>query len=886
MLGRKLASSAGFVCLRCRLQLVGTVRRIPFPALAVSPVRYHLRRIGTHDVPAATDGPDGGRPSGETNPETYNETSREVDNEQARPLTASQFTKILGKTEKAEREKHFLPPGQQLSFRRRLYESRGHRMWVEPEGLSVGFLGKPATALVMREATYVRRTLPQLAPDSGNTQLDAASLLPSEAADSESASHIHELMPTYTRVVSGKEFTALKRTLMEGFTAPQLHAYVREWQAVQQLLAEQSASEEPPWILERQPWRPLDADATQNIEPQLCGYVSQNTPPKEKLAIRLMRECWDLSSLDVLDRHDGELSVRLRDIELSLLLRNRRLLGAISRSFPGKPIKISAHTGLITIMAPKTAAEAILNRINSLILQARTDEFAVDLVSPTPIEPAMLDEVGRLTNSVTRLDPTGKKVVITWIHLTDRTRTWENYGETVLRLLRNACSPKRRASFALEVVPPSLARRGRYVTEINYQHKLPWQERLTTWERWVAAVPQPSLSRKSSPRVIIPPTFLPLALDPTQAIREPEERVGSAHGWSSELQTDTTAVFGHVVFAGQEQSSPPPPQPERRPQLDVSRPRTFVPLLPPLLSLDFPTNLHETGLWHTTIVIRLAPDPDMSPDLASSAPDLELRIEADNRELKRIISLRALMHTFTGDVLFPSCPVDARITQQCYFTLPGRHINKHAGPLSTDFLAKSDLRPWEGKLKTPHHVRGLRLPRRLLSQISFQPPSPSPSTGSGKKNGEINSNRKPIIEPKASDNELVTLDYRFATIELQRTVAAEYASLKLRYTNIEAGQRGGRRAEISLEAAPVTEAEARAAGAPGVEVAGEGNAAFVDDTVSWASFTSHIMNMAKEPSAPPAKPVHPLHFIRAVTGVPNERGDLKWQTETELGNAL
>lgn len=338
MLGRKLTSSAGFVCLRCRLQLAGTARRIPPRTLAVYPVRCHQRRIGTHNVLATADEPDSGRPNGEAKPETYSKPSKptsEASNGMDTILTREAFEEIFQDNEDDERDKHFLPPEPEDDGRnkpsldprpsppqrRRLYASRGHRMWLQPEHLSVGCLGKPATALVMREANLARRELPKLAPDSEDTQLDVASLLPGEAADSESAVHIHELMPTYTRVITGKEFTALKRTLMEGFTASQLHAYVSEWHSVQRLLAEQSASVELPWILERQPWRPHVEDTTQNIEPQLCGYVTQGTPPKEKLAIRLMRECWDLSSLDVLDQHDGELGVRLRDIEASLLLR-------------------------------------------------------------------------------------------------------------------------------------------------------------------------------------------------------------------------------------------------------------------------------------------------------------------------------------------------------------------------------------------------------------------------------------------------------------------------------------------------------------------------------------------------------------------------------------
>lgn len=612
-------------------------------------------------------------------------------------------------------------------------------------------------------------------------------------------------------------------------------------------------------------------------------------------------------------------------------------MGTLSRSFPGMQIQIFGSTQFITIRAPKAAAEAILERVNGFLRQAQTVEFAAGLVSPHPIEPAMLDEVGRLTNSVPRLDSSGEKVVVTWIHLSDRDPNWENYGETVLRLLRSVCSPKTRTSSALEVVPASLARHGRYLAEVNCHQKLPWQERLNGWERWIAAIPQSSFPQEASPQALIPPNLLPLALDPTQAIKEPEERVGSKLGWSSTLQTDTAAVFGHVVFARPKQPASSAEQPERELQLDISRPRTFIPFLPPLLSLDFPSNLRETGLWHTMIVIRFMPDPEMPPDLVESAPDLELRIEADNREIKRVISLRALVHTFTGDVLLPSCPVDARISQQCYYTLLGKDIDQHATPIFADFLSKADLRPWAGKLNTPHHLKDLHLPRRLLSPFSipstprFSSPTinttdgPTEDTVPATEEATEDTNTIPeaadapaeatsehaskrslrsATEPQDSDSDsdLVTLNYRFAGIELHRTVTAEYDGFKLRYTNVEAGLRGGRRAELSLDAVPV-EPPSESSGTEGTEgTEGRGGGGgggqdspldgkkneqpqpqpqhkFVDNTFSWASFTTHVMNMttAKDQArllGP--KPLNVEDFLRAASGIANETGNLKW----------
>lgn len=61
-------------------------------------------------------------------------------------------------------------------------------------------------------------------------------------------------------------------------------------------------------------------------------------------------------------------------------------------------------------MAPKHAAESILDRINRVLTNARTTEFAADLVSSKPLDPSVLEELGRTTNALIRLNSSGKKV--------------------------------------------------------------------------------------------------------------------------------------------------------------------------------------------------------------------------------------------------------------------------------------------------------------------------------------------------------------------------------------------------------------------------------------------------------------------------------------------
>lgn len=75
-----------------------------------------------------------------------------------------------------------------------------------------------------------------------------------------------------------------------------------------------------------------------------------------------------------------------------------------------KEVRLIRESGVVSILATKYAAERILERMDRFLSSARTTEFPIDSVSPTPLEASVLEEVGRATNTITRLDPSGKKV--------------------------------------------------------------------------------------------------------------------------------------------------------------------------------------------------------------------------------------------------------------------------------------------------------------------------------------------------------------------------------------------------------------------------------------------------------------------------------------------
>ncbi len=55
-------------------------------------------------------------------------------------------------------------------------------------------------------------------------------------------------------------------------------------------------------------------------------------------------------------------------------------------------------------------AETILWEVNKILAKAKTASFDVDLISPEPLDTLLLEDIGRITNTLIRLDQADKKV--------------------------------------------------------------------------------------------------------------------------------------------------------------------------------------------------------------------------------------------------------------------------------------------------------------------------------------------------------------------------------------------------------------------------------------------------------------------------------------------
>jgi hypothetical protein len=396
---------------------------------------------------------------------------------------------------------------------------------------------------------------------------------------------------------------------------------------------------------------------------------------------------------------------------------------------------------------------------------------------------------------------------VSWIDLPEPRKGVENLGDVVFRLLLDAFHPAPRAFSATSLSPASRSRvkaqNGGYVVRYDREEQLPWYERHKEWARWVA--PIDAKKKKRWEKIDQDSLLQPIEVKDwdNSVSREPGDpfkhrgELLDLGGWS-ELTTRTTAVFGHILHV-----QPANPNFKIRTDFKPSD-RTFVPVIPPIKGLSLPSNLMEEGLWHYTVIMRFLPDPQRpSAPGTPPPPPLELRIEGDHKELKRIIEVRAVTSSLSHDILLPSAPVDVRLLQTRYFSLPGITIDEHL-PVVLKFLNDSDLVPWLDIMVAPPTLPGVRLPRRLLETDAPSQEAETASSAAQTESAQVTQQTNPSEIQTEPADDFVTVDYRYAGFEVQRAVTAEYEGFKLTYSSTKGEKHvNNSTAQISLDAVAV-----------------------------------------------------------------------------------
>ncbi|KAK7917036.1 hypothetical protein PG985_010644 [Apiospora marii] len=593
----------------------------------------------------------------------------------------------------------------------------------------------------------------------------------------------------------------------------------------------------------------------------LHGYISEKATVKETLALRIMRECWGLH-IEELMGGLGQVDVTVRKLEFSILMRGtRRFLKLLSDLFldRGESMEVFTNKHTIRFVCTRPKAETLVRELDTMLQNLATRHFPVSLVAGPHdlLDEVLLEEVGRISNTYVKQSHSTKRIAVTWIEKRGRRDKDSEYDvedlrHVVLRLLVTALKPEAALVklYEPEELPADFT--GRFLVDEHNREKWSWKDKLGRWARYIippgtqdAAVPltdedhplpdspvqlqfselPPSLPKEDEDSTMqTARKILEGATDLDESkiadlkeaqieVQEPPKQFPHQPArWSPKVHTYTSAVFGHVLLDAM--GLPAKALISERDQTKTglsSYPHIFSPIVPHPMQLaalhdgiqpDGQGDKPPFSVEHT-ILIRFMPSPTSKPeDPILPGPPLELRLaltNSDDPEITGIHSLRAIVETHLHDAMLPSAPVDVRVLQRRIATLQGHPEDLALWQPLQSFLARARLDIAHGKLEMPEHQR-FQIPARLF--YKSHPPAitkPIPPKVAAKRE---KLERKIQLRIPADKNEPVSIPYDFMGLELHRAVSVPYEGHILTYTSIEAGQGGGRRAELALSPTP------------------------------------------------------------------------------------
>ncbi|KAK6202192.1 hypothetical protein LQW54_008984 [Pestalotiopsis sp. IQ-011] len=764
--------------------------------------------------------------------------------------------------------------------------------------LGLDMLGKPAYAIVMKDGGKYKpkREFVDAEEIGRKVDLEEIEALLGNHRTPATAAEVHEnidgLRPPKTDLVlQQKDFDWIQTRLVEGFLKEQLLQYISTFEPDSNTEATTDSVETPntkeeqnlnledqyQWISKAVSWVPLDPyggipghhDRSSLL---LHAYLPPDSGPKTRAAVRIMRECWGLQ-MEEIANGIGECRVTLQTKHFWPLMRGAQdQLRSITKSYleEGETMETFVPTKKIRILAPRYKCELVLAEIDKLIGKIRSYTFPISHVTsdPTMVTEAVLDLVGKVTNTHVRFAGTGNRLQVAWLQSASHDKSEvETLSHVVFRFLRTALQPEpaTRTLHSTNAEAALATKDARLTEDHSNQDKRAWKDRLSSWARLASPTSAPSaeieVAEATNTEGALPNLYMKLEdprsplshpsekqtedLDQTTGSTEPPSESSAASPvsgltfqestrfpyqpvrWSEDLKTTTAGKFGHVLSMFDRKTDSTS---TTKPDLEnlAARAFSFSPIVPHPLTLAnlSPSlkNKNELVPTRSTILVRFFHNHDSAVRaLPLVAPPLELRLALseprsvhESPKITGVHSLRAFTATHHDDVLLPASPVDLRITQTRGAALLGS-----PGALSdwqpiADFLARSHLDFGAGKLEMAKQQR-FQVPLRLFSQSSTAPPT--------KKKRSREQKRQEDEVTQGGDPLRSTL-YEFAGLELHRAVAVPFPEddrFDLVYTSIEAGQGGGRRAELSLQ--PASSARVR----PSSSTVADTDRAYQDD---------------------------------------------------------
>lgn len=205
----------------------------------------------------------------------------------------------------------------------RLYGHTGKKQREEREHLDISSLGEPADVIVLRDSKFrTYNYADTVEPDEAPQSIDILATLDSErglVGHTEVEENINQFRPK-----GGEEpqdwngFNSLVQNIQAGFTVSQLARYIQSFSEINE--GNSTVRSSRSLIPRISPWMPETSLSTQHLDDgHTRGYSLASYTNKQRLVLRLLRECWKLE-LPELEGGVGEVELELKPSDYDLLL--------------------------------------------------------------------------------------------------------------------------------------------------------------------------------------------------------------------------------------------------------------------------------------------------------------------------------------------------------------------------------------------------------------------------------------------------------------------------------------------------------------------------------------------------------------------------------------
>ncbi|KAJ4140336.1 hypothetical protein NW768_001695 [Fusarium equiseti] len=628
---------------------------------------------------------------------------------------------------------------------------------LHEESLGVPSLGLPADAIVINNPnkTRIERKAPIVVEEeeAQPANIDWESMNPAEPVEpptEEINANIEEFRPD-TRILRLADIQSLIESLCSGFTTNQLKDYHRDRQPEQQ----QGEIMNYSWVEESVPWTSINSIQVRGID-------------KTAIAQKIVLYKWGIEVME----HENDLGkayVRMDPYIFPFLLYGpnniSRLLWELRRDFlvgEDEKLTLSVQRSRLNITARKSTTYGVLAYIDQCLqkMHTRTIDVAPYLPRDASLpKSAELKELGRLTKtSIRRVkEGTKNKFMVSWLPDSDEAPAGtEDRADMVFRLMAGLTVPV--TDNVLQCIPSRGDKAGGQFVQVRRQTRaMSWRDKLGRWFRVVDPVTKPNWSAKETS---------PLKLAASAAF------INSKPGEAKEI---TTATFGHVLHSESDDSMKSLSRKRRILLPFTPHPASFSALKP-----DDDKPIKES----TTIVINLVPHEERKSGRSSDAqkgnkhPAVRINIpvnpgvDFDKFRLPDNMTADFFAFWHVNDVLLPGEAVDVRLQHE-----RSQVLKLTTNPNLQTFLEASQFKLDEGKLRTPSQAM-LHVPEMWLG------------------------GRQPGLYSQRKKQDVL---YDFRGTEIHQTIEMSWRGHTLRYSSIEAGQQGGQRQEITLQAGTPSE---------------------------------------------------------------------------------